>query len=197
MIKVCVVDGCDRKYHSLGYCEMHYSRVRVHGEPGVPGSLHKNSKRSIKYCNVDKCNNVHKSLGYCGMHYTRFKRYGEPGSFELQRHSRPVRECQVNGCIKKHDALGYCRTHYMSIYRYGITPEEIDDKIRQQKNLCKLCQKPLDLSRSKAVHIDHCHISDIVRGILCAPCNVALGYFQDSIPLLERTIEYIRNYGDI
>jgi len=31
----CAVDGCERPYFSLGWCQGHYQRVKTHGEPGT------------------------------------------------------------------------------------------------------------------------------------------------------------------
>src|SRR5258708_4221406 len=30
----CEVEGCDNPYDAMGYCELHYQRVRKNGEPG-------------------------------------------------------------------------------------------------------------------------------------------------------------------
>lgn len=33
------MDGCDRKARRSGYCQMHYTRIWRHGDPGPAGSL--------------------------------------------------------------------------------------------------------------------------------------------------------------
>lgn len=52
----CKVEGCENPYDALGYCEMHYQRVRKTGEPGpaMPkrasrgsGHLHKTGYRTV------------------------------------------------------------------------------------------------------------------------------------------------------
>ena len=39
--------------------------------------------------------------------------------------------------------------------------------------------------------VDHCHATDIVRGILCHPCNKALGAFKDRPDVLLDVIKYL------
>lgn len=34
--RVCSVEGCENKHESVGYCRMHYHRVRRHGSTGGP-----------------------------------------------------------------------------------------------------------------------------------------------------------------
>lgn len=42
------------------------------------------------------------------------------------------------------------------------------------------------------LHIDHCHKTGKVRGLLCSNCNTGLGMFRDSPMLLNRASEYLK-----
>lgn len=42
------------------------------------------------------------------------------------------------------------------------------------------------------MHVDHCHLTNDVRGVLCFTCNVALGNVKDSVDRLERLIKYLK-----
>jgi hypothetical protein len=48
------------------------------------------------------------------------------------------------------------------------------------------------LDRGPRVHVDHCHISGKVRGVLCQNCNLGLGHFHDTPEKLERAAAYLR-----
>lgn len=41
------------------------------------------------------------------------------------------------------------------------------------------------------LEVDHCHQTNQVRGLLCGPCNRALGLLKDNIGNLERAIAYL------
>lgn len=72
--------------------------------------------------------------------------------------------------------------------KYGIT-EEIYLQLREkQKQKCALCYKDFADSR---VHIDHCHKTNKVRGILCVTCNMSLGFIEKQ-NLLENALAYLR-----
>jgi len=64
---------------------------------------------------------------------------------------------------------------------YNITIEEYDAMLVNQNNKCKIC----DTTPDKKLNIDHCHKTNKVRGLLCWPCNIALGHFKDNIDLLD------------
>lgn len=70
---------------------------------------------------------------------------------------------------------------------YGLTLDEYN--ALQENTTCALCNNPFKNSKDK--HIDHCHVSKKVRGLLCTKCNVGLGMFGDSVPLLKAAIQYI------
>lgn len=40
-------------------------------------------------------------------------------------------------------------------------------------------------------HVDHCHDTGSVRGLLCANCNVGIGHFRHSNVLLLEAIRYL------
>lgn len=78
---------------------------------------------------------------------------------------------------------------------YGMTIDRYFSLLEKQNWVCAICRKPVD-----AYVIDHDHSSGIVRGLLCHPCNVGLGNFQDSVEIVSRAVAYLkskRTPGDI
>lgn len=70
---------------------------------------------------------------------------------------------------------------------YGITEEQYQTLWFQQDGKCAICKQPSD----KRLHIDHCHLSKKVRGLLCGPCNRGLGLFKDNPDLLIAAKDYL------
>jgi hypothetical protein len=73
--------------------------------------------------------------------------------------------------------------------RYGITQEDFNKMLTDQNNKCKICK--IIFISSKGTHIDHCHDTNIVRGLLCNDCNLALGQFNDNIEIMNNAIKYL------
>jgi hypothetical protein len=82
----------------------------------------------------------------------------------------------------------YCLNKY-----YNITLEEKKNFLLKQNNKCAICFKLL--KESKDINIDHNHITNEIRGILCNNCNTGLGLFKDSIPILEQAFKYLKKYN--
>lgn len=55
----------------------------------------------------------------------------------------------------------------------------------ESTNECAIC------GHMGKLDVDHCHRTGFVRGMLCFPCNTALGRFCDSPALLRRAIDYL------
>lgn len=72
---------------------------------------------------------------------------------------------------------------------YGMSLEEFDGMLKQQGGGCAVCQGP-PLGKGQ-FHVDHCHDSNRIRGLLCHKCNVALGMVQDDIEHLRKLIAYL------
>jgi len=73
--------------------------------------------------------------------------------------------------------------------RYGITSEQYMHLLNEQFGKCALCR------RRSAMCIDHDHRDGRVRALLCRPCNVGLGMFEDDSELLERAKEYLAQFN--
>lgn len=76
--------------------------------------------------------------------------------------------------------------------RYGITYEQWE-LIREKENFsCMICGITED-EIGRKLDVDHCHRTGVVRGVLCNPCNTAIGHAKDSIDILEAAIQYLKN----
>lgn len=75
--------------------------------------------------------------------------------------------------------------------KYGLSPADFQLMLLAQKSVCGICEEIF----SKTPHVDHCHTTGKVRGLLCGRCNVALGGFKDSSQNCRRAAEYLEIYG--
>jgi Recombination endonuclease VII len=83
--------------------------------------------------------------------------------------------------LKKHDLKR----------KYGITPKQHEALFSKQNGLCAICGSD---GNGKALHIDHCHSTGKVGGMLCVTCNIGLGSFKDSPLLLALAIQYLSKH---
>lgn len=76
---------------------------------------------------------------------------------------------------------------------YGITAEEYWEIYELQGGVCYICQRAKGTGK-RALSVDHCHRTGVVRGLLCLPCNRnILGHARDDIDFFERAIEYLNS----
>ena len=69
--------------------------------------------------------------------------------------------------------------------KYGLTSEEFDAIRRRQNDECAVCHKVV------ALHVDHDHVTNRVRGLLCLKCNMALGLLADSPETIQSLLTYV------
>lgn len=63
--------------------------------------------------------------------------------------------------------------------------------IKQEKK-CLICEKEYALGGRNGLYVDHCHQTNIVRGLLCPSCNMAIGILQESKQIFENAIVYLK-----
>lgn len=78
---------------------------------------------------------------------------------------------------------------------YGITEDEYQNLLEKQHHVCAIC-KGKNINERR-LSVDHCHITGLIRGLLCFNCNVALGSFKENPKLLENALKYIKGELDV
>lgn len=81
----------------------------------------------------------------------------------------------------------------------GFEKEELEALIFLQDNKCAICERSFDEFRMDVDHNHSCpenhpknkSCQKCFRGLLCGPCNQALGLFRDQPDLMRRAAEYI------
>lgn len=73
--------------------------------------------------------------------------------------------------------------------KYKMSPEDYDTLLIRQDFKCAICKRPH--SQEKVLHVDHCHTTKVVRGLLCTRCNFGIGYLQDDQSIMRSAIEYL------
>ena len=74
--------------------------------------------------------------------------------------------------------------------RYGISLADYDILLEKQHNKCAICKTHVS-QLSTRLHVDHCHTTGVVRGLLCMNCNRGIGHLQDNIEILKEAILYL------
>ncbi len=72
--------------------------------------------------------------------------------------------------------------------RLGLTEAELTNLMQSQRGRCAICRAPF----TKAPNIDHDHKSNVLRGLLCNPCNTGIGLLGHSVPTLRAAIRYLQ-----
>ena len=73
--------------------------------------------------------------------------------------------------------------------KYMLSEAEFEELLLSQLGCCKICNIPMD--NKLLCCIDHCHVTKIVRGLLCHECNKGIARFYDSTVRLQAAIDYL------
>lgn len=109
------------------------------------------------------------------------------------KHGHKERFVSTNNCVEcdrlaqiKHKER---RKELRLIKEYGLTFEGRDNIVKSQGNSCAICGNEFEDERY--MHVDHCHSTGKVRGVLCSRCNQAIGLLQDDPVIIRAAKDYV------
>ena len=83
---------------------------------------------------------------------------------------------------------------------WGLSSREYSELLLAQGSRCAICFSldPSDASggRDKHFHVDHCHATGKIRGLLCGRCNKAVGLVKDSVETALQMALYLERNRD-
>lgn len=81
----------------------------------------------------------------------------------------------------------------MNLRKYGITITQYDEMMTKQGGVCASCGKA-ETGRNQygilPLAVDHDHLTNVNRGLLCMRCNRALGLLGDDPKLVRSLLNY-------
>ena len=77
-----------------------------------------------------------------------------------------------------------------ALKKYGMDQSDWIILFNVQQGKCEICTRTL--TRLRVAVVDHCHKTGEVRGLLCMPCNHALGVLHDDAEWLANAAHYLR-----
>ena len=128
---------------------------------------------------------VHMARGMCRACYMRWLRTNNP---DFAKRQRAATKSWVS--LKQNADSSRIRSAHRHRKRLmeslGASLDDFSLLEKHQNYVCAICQKNPDV-----FHIDHDHVTNRVRGLLCKQCNAALGIFGDNLIGLSRAIAYL------
>lgn len=81
--------------------------------------------------------------------------------------------------------------------KYGVPRGWYDATLATQGGKCAVCRSLTPGGRFQNFHVDHCHASGKVRGLLCNACNHLLGCARDNVQTLRAAARYLTKYSTV
>lgn len=107
-----------------------------------------------------------------------------------RRTNKVCRECHKQACKTRWHARSWLDRWASRNYKYGVSKEVLIDLYAKQQGQCAICGEIPTTQRG--LHVDHCHDTGAVRGLLCHGCNVGIGHLKDSAKIVSKALEYLK-----
>ena len=77
------------------------------------------------------------------------------------------------------------------VRKYGVNLTDYAAMLSAQGGKCAICRASEEDQFKNVFHVDHCHATGKVRGLLCRGCNHMLGVVGDDPEILLRAVKYL------
>ena len=105
-------------------------------------------------------------------------------------HERPDYVRAKNAAFKAKNPTYAVDRH--RITKFGVSPDQLKQMSSRQGGLCAGCLRDFR-DTLRGPHVDHCHKTGVVRGLLCRDCNLILGHARDKSSTLIRLVTYLES----
>lgn len=83
------------------------------------------------------------------------------------------------------------RSRIVKVKNLSLT--EYQELVDSQNGVCAICKMK---DKHMALHIDHDHNTNEIRGLLCKRCNSGIGMFRESLNIIKEAVNYLENNKD-
>ena len=112
--------------------------------------------------------------------------------YYVRSNGRPQSKCKE--CYNRDRQVGSGGLWTGEGTAYGIPLKELRKIFLDQGERCACCKTQEFGARGPCV--DHCHVTGVIRGILCNSCNAGLGLLGDTAEDLRRALTYLEKVLD-
>jgi hypothetical protein len=176
--KRCLKGHLSPRYASSGNCSQCIADIRGNVEIKHKGRSSKRSyENHILALEAHNSGHLHyDSIDSCPFgHYKRFIT------------SNNCVECSKNAMQVRSKNAKWSRV----LKLYGLLQQDVELMLKNQNSECVICCNNI----VNCYHIDHCHATGKVRGLLCQKCNQAIGLLQENENLFLKASQYIKKHN--
>lgn len=115
--------------------------------------------------------------------------------YSKNRDGRIYLQSWCKSCSRARELSTYSRRS--ELRKFGVNEEWYAEKLRFQHGGCAICAAPkANRTDDRRLAVDHDHDTGRPRGLLCTPCNRAIGMLQDDPDRVLAIYLYLMHHED-